>query len=821
MRRVLIVLAVLVMTPYVQPVRAVPPTPEEMAEARRWADVSFRGIQPPEGAQGSLLVLANHDPVQKNTRSGARLTIGKVEYARGLFCHANSEILVRLPGPGTSFTAVAGIESRAGGGSVVFAVRVSGKEVFRSGVVRFLEPAVPVRVDLRGAREFTIAIGDGGDGISFDQSVWADARVTLVDGKELWLGDMPFARGLRSSGPPFSFQYGGKPFADLMRTWKLDRKTRQLDGQRTEHTVSFTDPGTGLVVRSVGIEYHDFPTVEWTLYFKNTGSTDSPIVSDVQALDVVMAGGTPDGLTLNYHVGGESGPQDFQPQTLVLGRGVEKQFTTWFGFPTATNLPFFNVQSKDEGILLGLGWPGAWAARFRTDEGLGVRITAGQELTRFKLHPGEEVRTPLVAVQFWKGDRTHAQNIWRRWMVAHNVPRPSGKLPSPMTAGHFPALEGANEKDLLLFINRYLEEGLKPDYWWVDAGWYPNKGKDWQDLLGTWEVDFKRFPRGLRGVFDFAHSKGIKSIVWFEPERVQPESWLYTHHPEWLLGHDGGTKLFNHGNPAAHAWLTAHIGTLITEQDIDLYRQDYACFARDLWRANDPPDRQGITEIRYVTGYLAYLDELIARHPGLLIDICAAGGKRLELENLRRAVPLWRSDYVMEPVGTQSQTYGLAFWLPFFGTGTGAESAYVFRSNMGPSTVSVWDMRRKDLNYKSFRTWIAQWKEVAPDYYGDYYPLTPYRLEKDVWMAWQFDRPEVGEGMVQVFRREESPFESARFRLKALVPEGRYSVRDLDTGGMKEYLGRDLLGTGFPIVIPDQPGSVLLKYRRVDTHPRG
>ena len=52
-----------------------------------------------------------------------------------------------------------------------------------------------------------------------------------------------------------------------------------------------------------------------------------------------------------------------------------------------------------------------------------------RELTRFKLHPGEEVRTPLVAVQFWRGDWLRAQNIWRRWMLAHNVPRPGGKLP--------------------------------------------------------------------------------------------------------------------------------------------------------------------------------------------------------------------------------------------------------------------------------------------------------------------------------------------------------------------------------------------------------
>ena len=63
------------------------------------------------------------------------------------------------------------------------------------------------------------------------------------------------------------------------------------------------------------------------------------------------------------------------------------------------------------------------------------------------------------------------------------------------------------------------------------------------------------------------------------------------------------------------------------------------------WRDNDAEDRQGITEIRHVEGYLAYWDELRRRHPEMLIDTCASGGRRNDLETLRRAVPLLRSDF--------------------------------------------------------------------------------------------------------------------------------------------------------------------------------
>ena len=98
----------------------------------------------------------------------------------------------------------------------------------------------------------------------------------------------------------------------------------------------------------------------------------------------------------------------------------------------------------------------------------------------------------------------------------------------------------------------------------------------------------------------------------------------------------------------------------------------------DYWRGADAPDRQGITEIRHVTNLLAYWDELRRRHPDMLIDECASGGRRNDLEMMRRAVPLWRSDKTMEPIGQQSMTYGLSMWIPYFGTGTVAwgDAAY-------------------------------------------------------------------------------------------------------------------------------------------------
>jgi alpha-galactosidase len=171
--------------------------------------------------------------------------------------------------------------------------------------------------------------------------------------------------------------------------------------------------------------------------------------------------------------------------------------------------------------------------------------------------------------------------------------------------------------------------------------------------------------------------------------------------------------------------------------------------------------------------------------------------------------------------------YGLSLWLPFHGTGTvftrnapyygsghTPVESYAFWSNAGQSVGFGIDVRLKDLDYAAIRRLIGQWRRVAPNYYGDFYPLTPWTRDDTVWMAWQFDRPEAGEGMVQVFRRHNSFYESARFRLFGLDAEGDYMVANLDSGVQERRSGRVLLNDGLPVTIAASPGMVTFTYRK-------
>ena len=246
------------------------------------------------------------------------------------------------------------------------------------------------------------------------------------------------------------------------------------------------------------------------------------------------------------------------------------------------------------------------------------------------------------------------------------------------------------------------------------------------------------------------------------------------------------------------------------------------------WRANDAEDRQGITENHHVTGYLAYWDELRQRHPDMLIDTCASGGRRNDLETLRRAVPLWRSDYAYEPVGHQCMTYGISLWIPYHGTGTVAcanagyygggatpVEPYAFWSNAAPSLGSGIDIRVREIDYNALRTLLSQWRDVNRFYYGDFYPLTSYTRDANVWIAWQFHDQDEEMGTVQAFRRSEDNAPSMQLKLHGLDPAGTYEFTRLDSGETRTWNGTALLDSGLEVALPERPAAAVYRYRRL------
>jgi alpha-galactosidase len=299
-------------------------------------------------------------------------------------------------------------------------------------------------------------------------------------------------------------------------------------------------------------------------------------------------------------------------------------------------------------------------------------------------------------------------------------------------------------------------------------------------------------------------------------------------------------RLFNFGDPVARQAMIDLMSDLITQEGIDIYRQDCNFSLSPFWDQADTSDRQGITQIRYVQGLLEFWDELRRRHPQLMLDIVQRG----DLDSIARGVDLSRADYPIfpeaDPIANQLGTEGLAYWRPHFGTvlEMRPNENYRLRSGFAPglsfALFNVSGTRDQvgkfippDFPFDWLRGEITLLKKARPYYYGDYYPMLPCsgniscdtEADKEQsadfeWAAWQFNRTDQGDGMVQAFRRTKNEEPSKTVLLRALDASAKYLITDSDGGASSTLSGEELMHQGLRIEIKDKPGAAILFYQK-------
>lgn len=642
-----------------------------------------------------------------------------------------------------------------------------------------------------------------------------------------------FAKG---KTPPFSFVYGSKNSDSFIRSWQY--KSEQLVPKEPgleETLVTYTDKKTGLVVKCHVTRFTDFPAVEWVLNFSNTSRANTPLIEKVAVADQAFSAADNGKFILHHSRGSDAARADFQPvdEELLPGKNI---YMTPAGGRSSdkTSFPFFNIEMPGgQGMVVVVGWSGKWFADVLQPDEKSVSLKSGMEKMKLTLHPGEEIRTPKICLLFWKGnDRMIGHNQFRQFILAHHSRKVEGKFAEYPLSGSFdygdPApcgeYECLTEEYAIAVVKRYKQFGVLPELFWLDAGWYTGcnglvKGGQWHLNVGNWTVEKERFPNGLRPVADAVHETGAKFMVWFEPERVRPGTQIDKEHPEWLIKlPNNNNYLFNLGNKEALNWLTNYIADFIQKEGIDYYRQDFNFDPKPYWDASDAPDRIGISEIRHIEGLYAFWDSLLVRFPRLLIDNCASGGRRLDLETTSRSAPLWRTDYQYgEPNGYQCHTYGLNFYLPIHGTAVYKTDGYTFRSGLGGTAVMNWEVTgRNSESIAAIQKRIQDYKNIRPYFYADYYPLTESvnNTGDDVWLAYQLNRPAEKDGIIIAFRRGDCPDEKMEVKLQGLIPEADYELTD-DDSGKKMVIKGGGLAKGFTLSIPEKPGSLMISYKKV------
>jgi alpha-galactosidase len=614
-----------------------------------------------------------------------------------------------------------------------------------------------------------------------------------------------------------------KPFPILIGVLALSLAVSADAIERPTAPLRETVPGLRIETQA----YPDQAATEWQLRLRAPEAGESPLYENLKSADFEVAFPPNAKVRLHWSKGSHSEPGDFEPKTNPLVVGEIFSLESFGGRSSDGVMPYFNLASEGGGLIVSVGWTGDWKASFELQANGKVRVIAGLKRTRFRLTPGEEVRLPSILAMNYSGVWIDGQNQFRRLMLAHHTP----KNHPPMTLmpveagvhGIFPFNETSEEK-LVQLATDIAALKLPLDCYHLDAGW--NEG-GFPKGQGNPQADPIRFPNGLAPVGAAVRKAGMRFLAWFEPERAMRGTWLECAHPDWLLKPTGtpdrlryqerdGFYLLDLGHPKARKWAIDSISEEITRSGLSFYRQDFNLYPSYFWHADEKPDEVGLREIRHINGLYVFLDELARRHPELILDNCAAGGRRLDFEMMRRCIVLWRSDSTWGdktfPQNVQAMTHGLSLWLPLHGLGAAATDELTLRSGMGACGGFSINYRNPKA-VAALRKHLDSFLKVRPLYTGDFYPLTPHSLDTTSWIAWQFHRPDLGESIVQAFRRLDATSDTLTIKLHGLVPQQRYEIENLD-GGKEVRAGAELM-RGHAITLSEKPAAAVLVLKAI------
>lgn len=561
------------------------------------------------------------------------------------------------------------------------------------------------------------------------------------------------------------------------------------------------------------------------LHITNEGDTPSPRIREVRSFAVRFPATAArfDGLT-----GDACGADSFVPYTRELTAEPYILEPAGGRSSNVTAFPCFDVTADGTTYVFGIGWTGQWHAELDCKDG-SFGLSVGLADCDFYLHPGESVRFPMtLCVE--GSDPLSARQAFRRTLREHFSPQ-AGQVDEVLLPiaiqpfdRYYAGQCGTNKNPLwnteagqIAEINA-LDAIPSIDTVWLDAAWF----KDCFPM-GVGNYSFvDGFPKGLRPVTDYAREKGRKFLLWFEPERVVFGTEMERAHPEFLLRipQITDTGLYNLADPAALAYLTDWIGDFIEREGIDIYRQDSNIDPLPFWREADPPDRRGVTEMHYVEGLYKLWDALRARFPGMLIDNCSSGGRRLDIEALSRSVSLWRSDTGCFPehegfatsVWNTQQVMSLARYLPYASVGNWVNAPYDVRSTGTAGMACNYDVLNPDFDFAWAEAILSEVARVRPLWSGDFYPLTEIDSRDDNWAAYQLHRD--GVGAVYAFRKKNAEAGTFTASLYAIDPAATYSIRltDEDMNVTETTVSGEAL-VRYEFRAPVKRHSLLLEYR--------
>lgn len=389
-----------------------------------------------------------------------------------------------------------------------------------------------------------------------------------------------------------------------------------------------------------------------------------------------------------------------------------------------------------------------------------------------------------------------------------------------------PFYKNINEKLVMELAKAAANAGMKEFI--IDDGW--------QDNYGDWNVDMKKFPNGLKPVFDYIKSLGMKPGLWVSIGSASPDSKVYRSHPEWFVLDKNGNPTSLHA-PDDKEKYTACFGTgwydyikkillkLSADYGLEYYKLDFtvvtSAYTYDHTEsgcyATDHPGHKDHNESLY-TNYeqlWQLFDELHKAIPDLFIDCTfeiLGGTQLIDYALLKHAEGDWLSNFEGSAgEKTDIRIRNMAWWrspaIPatalIIGNPQMQDSCWETHINSisGALPIMLGDPRKlSDSDLKKYRSY-ADWLQLMESKYN----IMSFRQDlpgfgepmEGMWDGFQRINTEIKNGGIIGIFRHGSVETNRVVTVSWLDPERTYDVKKMDGQIIATSTGKELKSKGF------------------------
>lgn len=410
------------------------------------------------------------------------------------------------------------------------------------------------------------------------------------------------------------------------------------------------------------------------------------------------------------------------------------------------------TEDDAEVIMGALSWSGNYRFTFDVDVDKHLHINSGINpyLSTYTLEPKQELTTPKMIQTYTKQGKGQASRNFHRWARNYIIPISTNVRKTVINsweAVYFmpdannvkKIIDGASALGIEMFV--------------LDDGWFGNNypRNNSKAGLGDWQVNKKKFPKGLEELIEYAAEKGMEFGIWVEPEGVNPNSDLYKNHPDWVIQQPNRQPVYirdqltlDLSNPKVQDYVVKTVTDILNKYPKIVYvKWDVNSVFKNFGSVYLSKDKQQQLWVDYTKGLYSALERIKKSFPEVVFQACGGGGSRADYGMLRYMNEFWTSDDTDAYQRIFIQ-WGTSHIMPALGMAahvsaspnhqTNREMSIKFRFDVAMSGRLGLEMQPESMSEseKIFaKSAVAEYKRIRPIIqFGDLYRLrSPYESE--------------------------------------------------------------------------------------------